>query len=134
MQILPLADLTYSSAAAGAMARLVTAWRSAALLLAVCAWCTPAHAYEPKGFIRVCKGRFADSSGRQWSFAGTPYCQGPTMYDLWFPGVVRPCHAPIAAWWRVNGAEHTSAWPLPRPVTSSQLMVAMQAGTVSRRC
>lgn len=49
---------------------MATPWRCAALLLAVCVWCPPAHGYEPKGFIRVCRGRFADSAGRQWSFAG----------------------------------------------------------------
>ena len=27
-------------------------------------------AYEATGFIKTCKGRFADANGRQWSFAG----------------------------------------------------------------
>ena len=59
--------LASPSAAPGAMARLALIATFVALML-----CNTAFGaiYEPVGFIKVCKGRFADQNGRAWYFSG----------------------------------------------------------------
>jgi hypothetical protein len=59
--------LASPSAASGAMARLALTASLVALML-----CNSAigAVYEPVGFIKVCKGRFADQNGRAWYFSG----------------------------------------------------------------
>lgn len=49
------------------MARLALAASFVALMLCNSAF---GAVYEPVGFIKVCKGRFADQNGRAWYFSG----------------------------------------------------------------
>ena len=42
------------------------------------------HAMQAQGFIRVCHGRFVDSKGKMWTFAGWNGCGSMGQHYLVF--------------------------------------------------